>query len=74
MQLFRVTDIVWDCDDGATTDDHRRESAEALGLPSSAYVNADDEDAVSNVLSDQLGYCVQSLNIEEVAEELVFPS
>lgn len=58
MSRFLVTNIVWDTDG---------EDAEALGLPSSIDVEADDEDDVSGVLSDAWGWCILSLSIEPLS-------
>ena len=65
MRLFHATDILWDTDN---------ELQEGLGLPSSAYVHAEDEDDIADALSDELGYCIKSLNTEECNETLVFVS
>jgi hypothetical protein len=64
MKLYRVTAIKWDEDSVGDADD----------LPTSAYVHADDEDEVTDLLSDELGFCILSLEIEEATEALVFPS
>lgn len=60
MSRFLASDIVWDTDG---------EDSEALGLPSSIEVEADDEDDVSGVLSDAWGWCIQTLNIEPLPEK-----
>lgn len=66
MQLYHVTNIIWDLDED---DDTADEGAEALGLPSSAYVYASDEDAVTDVLSDKLGWCIRTLDVDALDPE-----
>lgn len=63
MKLYHATDIVWDVDD--VNPDGRDELAETLGLPSSTFVYAEDEDAIADQLSDRYGWCILSLNMEE---------
>lgn len=64
-----ITDIQWDCD------------AEMAGLPSSVLVTVtsqDDyewlmsEEGPADYLSDEYGWAVRSLNVEEVDEEEAF--
>lgn len=71
MNLYSVTNIIWDCDDDAKSDEQRQELAEALQLPSSAYVHAEDEDEIADVLSDRYGYCIRSLDTDEVTNSMV---
>lgn len=65
MRLYHVVDIEWDTDD---------ENPDELGLPDSAYVNAESEEEISDVLSDFTGYCVKSLSASECFDRLVFLS
>lgn len=67
MQLFQVTNIVWDVDDEGDNE----EAAEAIGLPDSALVYAEDRDSIADVLSDRFGWCIVSLGAEEVNNPLV---
>lgn len=64
-----ITDIQWDCD------------AEMAGLPSSVLVTVtsqDDyewlmsEEGPADFLSDEYGWAVRTLNVEEVDEEEAF--
>lgn len=64
-----ITDIQWDCD------------AEMAGLPSSVLVTVTDQDdyewlmseeGPADYLSDEYGWAVRSLNVEEVDEEEAF--
>lgn len=64
-----ITDIQWDCD------------AEMAGLPSSVLVTVtsqDDyewlmsEEGPADYLSDEYGWTVRSLNVEEIDEEEAF--
>lgn len=64
MKLFHVTNIQWDTD----SDDN---DWTVTGLPESLHVYADDEDSVADTMSDALGWCVLSLEIEEVTDTLV---
>lgn len=66
MILFRVTDIVWDMEGEG------EETQEGAGLPDSAYVHADCEDDVTDHLSDNIGFCIKTLNIEPCEDYLVF--
>ena len=72
MQLFKASDIDWDCDDDVDSAEKRRECADALNLPSTVYVHAEDADAVTEVLSDEFGFCIKALNVEEVTDALTF--
>ena len=65
MKLYHVTSILWDTDG---------ELQEGLGLPSNAYVYAEEEDEIAGALSDELGYCILSLNVSEADGPLVFPA
>lgn len=51
MAQFNVTNIVWDTDD------------EDLDLPTEEFVECDDEDSISDTLSDMYGWCVESYSI-----------
>ena len=64
MKLFHVTNIQWDTD----SDDN---DWTVTGLPESLHVYADDEDSVADTMSDALGWCVLSLEIEEITEAIV---
>lgn len=52
MTKYLVTNIEWDCDS---------ENPIALGLPTNSVVNADNEEAVVEFLSDLYGYCIKSV-------------
>lgn len=67
MQLFKADNIRWDC----TDDDEPGQNAQALNLPSETYVFAEDEDAVTDVLSDRYGWCIESLHFAEVDHAMV---
>ena len=62
MKLFYASEIEWDADGGDATD---------LGLPYYAHVFAEEESDVVDVLSDELGYCISTLNITEVLNPMV---
>ena len=51
---YNATNIEWDTD-GAEVD-----------LPTEDVVEADSADEVADVLSDKYGFCIESLEIEEV--------
>ena len=51
MKQFNVTNIVWDTDD------------EDLDLPTEEVVECDDEDSISDTLSDMYGWCIESFTI-----------
>jgi hypothetical protein len=61
MRLFIASDIKWDLDDATPT-----------GLPTRAYVHTEDADAVADALSDEFGFCIVTLMVEEVTDTLVF--
>ena len=52
MAQFNVTNIVWDTDD------------DVLDLPTEEVVECDDEDCISDMLSDMHGWCVESYSID----------
>ena len=52
MKQFNVTNIVWDTDD------------EVLDLPTEEVVECDNEDRISDMLSDMYGWCVESYSID----------
>lgn len=64
MKLFRASNIVWDLDEGDTP--------ASLGLPYSVHVYAESEDDVADAISDEMGWCVRSLDVVEITETLVF--
>lgn len=68
MKLFHVTNIQWDIDGAYEADDF---DVDPLNLPESLHVYADDEDSVADTMSDALGWCVLSLEIEEITEAIV---
>lgn len=72
MQLFKATDIDWDCDDDVESAEQRRECADALNLPNTVYVHTDSEDEIADVLTDEFGYCIKTLNTYPVTESLTF--
>ena len=63
MRKFRVYDIEWDTD------------GEEVDLPSEVFFDLDDEEVeedengnniIADMLSDEYGWCVYSLQVEEV--------
>lgn len=54
MRLFYVHKIEWDVDPNEGLQ-------EGLGLPSNAYVHAEDEDSIADALSDHYDWCVRSM-------------
>jgi hypothetical protein len=60
MKLFKATEINWDTDGVPTA------------LPLSAYVYTDDEGSVADALSDEFGFCIHNLSIEEVTTDTIF--
>ena len=52
MKQFNVTNIVWDTDE------------EDFDLPTEDVVECDNEDRISDTLSDKYGWCVESYNID----------
>lgn len=76
MPLYRVTDIVWDLsgEHGDGKDEYGN-TPEELGLPLTAYVNVKDEEAddcIADMLSDEFGFCIKSLDYEITHDRLVF--
>ena len=63
MQLFKATGIVWDTDGS---------DFKIVGLPETAYVHTDDEDEIADLLSDEFGFCINTLTIEPVTGPCVF--
>lgn len=51
--VYEVTNIKWDTD-GAR-----------VKLPKNAIVEAEDEDEIADILSDEYGFCIYSLEIKE---------
>ena len=54
MKKFKVTDIMWDTD-----------GEEVDGLPASAIVEAEDDDAVVDALSDEYGWLIKYCCVQE---------
>lgn len=54
MRVWEVTNIVWDTD------------GEAVNLPTEAHVLAEDASEVADILSDEIGWCVLSLDVEPI--------
>jgi hypothetical protein len=53
MKEFKCTYIDWDTD------------GEAVNLPASVVIEAEDEDSIADALSDKYGWCVSSFFIEQ---------
>ena len=51
MPKFHATDIVWDTD------------GEKVDLPNDVIIEAEDEDAVVDALSDEYGWCIESCSV-----------
>jgi hypothetical protein len=62
MSKFKVTDIAWDTDGADLPHD----------VPLNTEIEAEDEDAVADALSDKYGWCIASLNIEEIVETVPY--
>lgn len=62
MSLFKVEGIEWDTD-GAVVE----------GLPTNTEIFADSEDDLSDILSDEYGWCVSSIeHTEEIPSARVY--
>lgn len=60
LTLYHVQGISWDTD-GEETD-----------LPTSGYVNAESVDDIADVLSDEYGYCIFSIDSAEPTGAICF--
>ena len=62
MKLFKATKIDWGTDGS---------DFKVIGLPEEAFVHTDDEESVADMLTDECGFCIKSLTVEEVSTPAV---
>lgn len=60
LTLYRVQGINWDMD------------GEDEDLPTSGYVNAESVDEISDILSEEYGFCIFSIDLVEPAGTICF--
>lgn len=54
MKTYYVSGIKWDCDEY---------DPQECGCPNETYVNAEDVENAIEVLSEEYGYCIESVNL-----------
>ncbi|MCK9463636.1 MAG: hypothetical protein M0R80_28795 [Proteobacteria bacterium] len=77
MRKIRIFDIKWDTTDTGNESDYSEAEVKKLGLPSEFTVEVDDdfdpENECSDILSDELGFCVFRCSWEVIAQTVVIP-
>ena len=64
LKMFAATNIDWDIDED---EDGTIPTAKELGLPTNVLIYSKDIEDVADDLSDHYGWCINSLDVEEVA-------
>jgi hypothetical protein len=72
MQLYRVYNIDWDCDPNVPTREQRDECADALGLPSGAYIYTDSEDNIKPLMRNRHGFDILDMNLMALNADVIF--
>lgn len=62
MKNYYVSNIIWSLDEG---------DPECFNLPSECLIEAEDEYYVADALSDKYGFCVETLDAEELTIKLI---